>query len=63
MRVPSLHSQYELAKSILGHQEAAYCVLFDKTGKRFITAADDRIIKLWSSQSGVLIATLRGHLV
>jgi len=25
--------------------------------------SDDRIIKVWSSQTGLLVATLRGHLV
>jgi len=36
-RLPWIHARYELAKSILCHIEAAYCVLFDRTGHRMIT--------------------------
>ena len=38
-----------------------YCVAFDVVGRRFITAGDDGIAKVWCIRTGRLIVTLRGH--
>lgn len=57
----SLFSHTGLLKSIKGHSNASYCVIFDKSGDRIITGSDDRLIKVWSAKTGLLLATLRGH--
>ncbi|XP_065906501.1 bromodomain and WD repeat-containing protein 3-like isoform X2 [Dysidea avara] len=47
--------------SILGHLAPVYCCMFDRTGQRVITGADDCLLKVWSANEGRLLATLRGH--
>jgi len=38
------------------------CIItYDQTGTRIITASDESLIKVWSSRSGLLLMTLRGH--
>jgi len=44
-----------------GHLCAAYCVLYDGTGRRILTGADDGNVKVWCATSGLLQRTLRGH--
>lgn len=56
-----LYERMNLLKTIKGHTNASYCVTFDKTGDLIITGSDDRLIKVWSSKTGLLLATLRGH--
>jgi bromodomain and WD repeat domain-containing protein 1/3 len=46
---------------ILGHLAPVFCVAYDVTGQRILTGADDDLAKVWCSQSGQLVATLRGH--
>lgn len=57
----SLYRQVALQARVLGHLSAVYCVGFDRTGKYAFTGADDNLIKIWSTRSGRLLATLRGH--
>ncbi|KAJ8027105.1 Bromodomain and WD repeat-containing protein 3 [Holothuria leucospilota] len=45
----------------LGHLSAVYCVTFDRTGRRIFTGSDDHLVKIWCSENGRLLATLRGH--
>ncbi|KAG0222895.1 Bromodomain and WD repeat-containing protein 3 [Mortierella sp. GBA43] len=54
-------SQYEELVVVSGHRFATYCLLFDRTNSRVITGSDDYLIKIWSTQSGYLLFTLRGH--
>ena len=44
-----------------GHASAAYCVIFDATGERVFTGADDGLVKAWGARSCLLLRTLRGH--
>ena len=53
--------QYRQVVSIMGHLNAVYCVLFDRTGRRFITGGDDYLVKMWSTRRACLLQTLRGH--
>ena len=45
----------------MGHFCGVYCLAFDRTGLRYITGSDDKLIKIWVSRSGILLRTLRGH--
>mmetsp|Transcript_21869 Transcript_21869/g.27898 ORF Transcript_21869/g.27898 Transcript_21869/m.27898 type:complete len:1461 (-) Transcript_21869:43-4425(-) len=60
-RLPSLYSKYQRLITIEGHYGPVYCCAFDKSGKRFFSASDDRTIKIWSVYNGVLLYALRGH--
>jgi len=55
-----LYTRIKLGCRILGHLSAVYCVLFDRTGRYIITGADDLLVKIWDTNSGRLLATLRG---
>eukprot|EP00057_Strongylocentrotus_purpuratus_P011327 XP_011665801.1 PREDICTED: PH-interacting protein [Strongylocentrotus purpuratus] len=55
------YSRMNLHLRSLSHLSSAYCVLFDQTGRRIFTGADDHLVKIWSVDDGRLLATLRGH--
>ncbi|KAJ2414593.1 hypothetical protein GGI10_002277 [Coemansia sp. RSA 2530] len=44
-----------------GHKLGTFSVMFDKTGQRMITGSEDFLIKIWSTETGYLINTLKGH--
>nr|XP_035965495.1 bromodomain and WD repeat-containing protein 3-like isoform X1 [Halichoerus grypus] len=48
-------------KRILGHLSSVYCVAFDRSGRRIFTGSDDCLVKIWATDDGRLLATLRGH--
>ena len=48
--------------TVRGHSMAAYCVVYDRTGDLIITGSDDRLVKIWSSRTGLLLRSCRGHL-
>lgn len=52
------HEEPKVAR-ISGHADSVYCLEFDST--RIITGSRDRTIKVWSLQTGKLLATFRGH--
>ncbi|EKX40640.1 hypothetical protein GUITHDRAFT_75292, partial [Guillardia theta CCMP2712] len=45
----------------MGHFCAVYCLVFDKTGRLFVTGSDDKLIKVWNSRTCCLVRTMRGH--
>eukprot|EP01134_Creolimax_fragrantissima_P007321 CFRG7321T1 len=47
---------------VIGHAAPTFCCLFDRTGTRIITGADDFNVKVWDAKSGMLLRTLRGHI-
>ncbi|XP_043542905.1 PH-interacting protein [Chiloscyllium plagiosum] len=51
----------KMHKRILGHLSSVYCVTFDRTGRRIFTGSDDCLVKIWTTDDGRLLATLRGH--
>ncbi|KAM6906545.1 PH-interacting protein isoform 1-T1 [Lycodopsis pacificus] len=51
----------KMHKRILGHLSSVYCVTFDRTGRRIFTGSDDCLVKIWGTDNGRLLATLRGH--
>jgi len=58
---PQFYKGLKKHRAILGHLAPVFCVLFDHTGQCIITGADDDLVKVWSSRTGQLLATLRGH--
>ncbi|TDH65246.1 hypothetical protein CCR75_008865 [Bremia lactucae] len=57
-----VYSRIRRLKTLSGHlQIQAYCLAYDKVGKIVITGSDDRLVKIWSLQTGDLLFTLRGH--
>lgn len=57
------YSRYRKQKILSGHlQIPAYCLAFGKKSRIAVTGADDRLAKVWSTLTGKLLFTLRGHM-
>ncbi|KAK1278957.1 hypothetical protein QJS04_geneDACA007097 [Acorus gramineus] len=48
-------------KRLRGHQNAVYCAIFDRTGRYVITGSDDRLVKIWSTETALCLSSCRGH--
>lgn len=57
----TLWSTFQTQLHILGHLDQVNIITFDQTGKRILTGSDESLIKIWSSITGMLLMTLRGH--
>uniref|UniRef100_A0AAY4EPM8 Bromo domain-containing protein n=1 Tax=Denticeps clupeoides TaxID=299321 RepID=A0AAY4EPM8_9TELE len=57
----STYQQMKMHRRILGHLSSVYCVAFDRTGRRIFTGSDDCLVKIWATDDGRLLSTLRGH--
>ncbi|XP_069068681.1 bromodomain and WD repeat-containing protein 3 isoform X2 [Pleurodeles waltl] len=57
----SAYQHIKMHKRILGHLSAVYCVAFDRSGRRIFTGSDDCLVKIWATDDGRLLCTLRGH--
>ncbi|XP_077360353.1 bromodomain and WD repeat-containing protein 3 isoform X2 [Festucalex cinctus] len=57
----SSYQHMRIHKRILGHLSSVYCVAFDRIGRRIFTGSDDCLVKIWATDDGRLLATLRGH--
>ncbi|OVA02540.1 Bromodomain [Macleaya cordata] len=51
----------ENIKKLRGHRDAVYCAIFDRSGRYVITGSDDRLVKIWSMETGFCLASCRGH--
>ncbi|XP_048336119.2 uncharacterized protein LOC107406056 isoform X1 [Ziziphus jujuba] len=51
----------ETIKQIRGHRDAVYCAIFDRSGRYVITGSDDRLVKIWSMETALCLASCRGH--
>ncbi|KAK9829398.1 hypothetical protein WJX72_005590 [[Myrmecia] bisecta] len=47
--------------TVRGHRYAVYCIAFDRRGRYIITGSDDRLVKIWSSETAMLLRSCRGH--
>ncbi|PSC70372.1 WD40 YVTN repeat-like-containing domain,Bromodomain isoform [Micractinium conductrix] len=47
--------------TVRGHRFAVYCVCYDRSGRFIVTGSDDRLVKIWSTVTGLLQASCRGH--
>uniref|UniRef100_A0A803U0X6 Bromodomain and WD repeat-containing protein 1 n=1 Tax=Anolis carolinensis TaxID=28377 RepID=A0A803U0X6_ANOCA len=57
----SFYQHIKMHKRILGHLSSVYCVAFDRSGRRIFTGSDDCLVKIWATDNGRLLSTLRGH--
>uniref|UniRef100_A0A8C3LGW7 Bromodomain and WD repeat domain containing 3 n=1 Tax=Chrysolophus pictus TaxID=9089 RepID=A0A8C3LGW7_CHRPC len=57
----STYQQMKMHKRILGHLSSVYCIAFDRSGRRIFTGSDDCLVKIWATDDGRLLSTLRGH--
>ncbi|KAH6811226.1 WD40 domain-containing protein [Perilla frutescens var. frutescens] len=48
-------------KKLRGHRDAVYCAIFDRSGRYVITGSDDRLVKVWSMETALCLASCRGH--
>ncbi|AEC10837.1 putative transcription factor WD40-like family [Arabidopsis thaliana] len=48
-------------KKLRGHRNAVYCAIFDRSGRYVITGSDDRLVKIWSMETALCLASCRGH--
>jgi WD40 repeat protein/predicted Ser/Thr protein kinase len=51
----------ELEHTLVGHGEPVWQVCFDRVGARVASASLDGTARIWSAETGALLATLRGH--
>eukprot|EP01018_Ginkgo_biloba_P012106 Gb_38814 [translate_table: standard] len=56
-----LVDRIQIVKKFRGHRNAVYCAIFDRSGEYMITGSDDRLVKLWSTESGFCLRSCRGH--
>jgi len=49
-------------KGLWAHLAPVYCVALDPLGTRLFTGSDDCLVKVWSTVTGQLLASCRGHL-
>ncbi|MDR3062766.1 MAG: DUF4062 domain-containing protein, partial [Methanobrevibacter sp.] len=50
-----------LIRTLKGHTDSVFCVVFSPDGKSIVSASADGTLKVWDSQSGEEIRTLTGH--
>ena len=48
-------------KRVVGHHQHVFCTVYDASGDYIVTGSDDHQLKVWSSRTGYLCHTLRGH--
>ncbi|KAK9915369.1 hypothetical protein WJX75_008121 [Coccomyxa subellipsoidea] len=53
--------QLHYQRTVRGHHFAVYCIAFDRSGRRIITGSDDRLVKIWSVETALLLLSCRGH--
>ncbi|CAM6040557.1 unnamed protein product [Sphagnum compactum] len=56
-----LVDRIQIIKKLRGHRNAVYCAIFDRTGQYVITGSDDRLVKIWSTETGLCLRSCRGH--
>ncbi|KAL2642281.1 hypothetical protein R1flu_009868 [Riccia fluitans] len=54
-------NRIQIIKKLRGHRNAVYCAIFNRTGQHVITGSDDRLVKIWSTETGLCLRSCRGH--
>ncbi|MFS7938120.1 putative transcription factor WD40-like family [Helianthus anomalus] len=57
----TMFQKMENLKKLRGHRNAVYCAIFDRLGRYVITGSDDRLVKIWSMETALCLASCRGH--
>uniref|UniRef100_A0A8C5TJY7 Bromodomain and WD repeat domain containing 3 n=1 Tax=Malurus cyaneus samueli TaxID=2593467 RepID=A0A8C5TJY7_9PASS len=57
-RPPELPVNYGKPPNVV---HIVYCIAFDRSGRRIFTGSDDCLVKIWATDDGRLLSTLRGH--
>lgn len=50
-----------LLRTLEGHTSWVYCIVVDPAGRRLVSGADDRSVRLWDLDSGTCLHTMMGH--
>jgi WD40 repeat protein len=50
-----------LSKTLVGHTDAVWSVIFSTNGKTVVSGSTDKTIKVWNVDTGEAISTLTGH--
>ena len=51
----------QVVRRLDAHAGGSLCVAFDRTGKRLATGGNDRIVRVWQTESGDKLLDLEGH--
>ena len=46
---------------VLTNGFACHAAIFDRIGRYVITGSDDRLVKIWSTETALCLASCRGH--
>lgn len=57
----ALYSQTAKLMLPIGHTQLVVDGVFSKDGKRVLTVSQDKSVKIWDGQNGILLASLKGH--
>ena len=58
--IPTISQTAKLMLPI-GHTQVVVDGVFSKDGKRVLTVSEDKTVKIWDGQNGLLLANLKGH--
>jgi WD40 repeat protein len=56
-----LYSQTAKLMLPIGHTQEVIDAVFSKDGKRVLTVSQDKTVKIWDGETGLLLASLKGH--
>lgn len=56
-----LPKSYRKLKRLVGHHLPVFTAVFDHSSRLLLTGSDDQLVKIWSTETGYLQHTLRGH--
>jgi len=51
----------ESLKSFLGHRSWIRCIIFDASQNVMYTSSDDKLIRIWDTETGICLRILEGH--
>jgi len=54
-------NRFECQRALHAHRDACYCAVYNRTGDKLVTGADDWLVKIWNARNGRLLASCRGH--
>lgn len=61
LRIFNVHERCPVAIKDSTHEDAIKAIRFDKKGRLFVSAGDDKLVKLWDADSWLCIKTVRAN--